>query len=49
MELTITRLGDVITIFPTQQNLKGAVAALRAVPRPATAEPREPIEVPGRA
>jgi antitoxin VapB len=49
MELTITRLGDVITIFPAQQNLEDAVAALRAIPKPSRVEIREPIEMPDRA
>lgn len=49
IELTITRLGDVITIFPAQQNLKDAVAALRAMPKPSAVEQREPIEIPERA
>lgn len=48
VEFTITRLGDVITIFPAQQNLKDAVAALRAMPKPAGVEKREPIEMPDR-
>lgn len=49
IELTITRLGDVITIFPAQQNLKDAVAALRAMPKPASVEKRAPIDLPDRA
>jgi antitoxin VapB len=49
VELNITRLGDVITIFPARQNLKDAVAALRALPRPSSVETREPIDVPERA
>ncbi len=48
VELTITRLGDVITIFPAQQNLKDAVAALRTTPKPSAIETREPIEMPDR-
>jgi len=48
MELTITRLGDVITIFPMRQNLKDAVAALRAVPKPTKVEQRDPIDMPDR-
>ena len=48
IELTITRLGDVITIFPARQNLKDAVAALRAAPKPSTVEKREPIDMPDR-
>ena len=48
MELTISRQGDVITIFPKRQNLKSAVAQLRAMPKPPTVEKREPIEMPDR-
>jgi antitoxin VapB len=48
VELTISRLGDVITIFPARQNLKDAVAALRAIPKPSTVEKREPIDMPNR-
>ena len=48
MELEITRLGDVITIFPARNSLKDAVAALRGMPRPARVEKRRPIEVPLR-
>jgi antitoxin VapB len=48
VELTITRHGDVITIFPVRQNLRSAVARLRAMPKPAAVEEREPIEVPDR-
>lgn len=48
MELTITRHGDVITIFPKRQDLKRAVARLRAMPKPSAIEPREPIEMPDR-
>jgi antitoxin VapB len=49
VELTITRSGDVITIFPARQNLKDAVAALRAMPKPSAVERREPIEMLERA
>lgn len=48
LELTISRLGDVITIFPARQNLKDSVAALRATPKPSTVEVRDPIEMPNR-
>ena len=48
VDLTITRHGDVITIFPVRQNLKQAVATLRAMPKPSCVEIREPIEVPDR-
>ena len=48
MELKITRLGDVITIFPARHSLKDAVAALRNLPKPPVVEKREPIEMPDR-
>lgn len=48
MELTITRLGDVITIFPARQNLKDAVAALRKMAKPSSVEKRDPIVMPRR-
>ncbi len=47
-ELTITPHGDVITILPRNQDLKAAVAELRAMPKPSAVEKREPIDVPGR-
>jgi antitoxin VapB len=48
VDLQITRLGDVITIYPARDSLKDAVAALRDLPKPPAVEPREPIEVPER-
>jgi antitoxin VapB len=48
VDLEITRLGDVITIFPARQSLKDAVAALRALPAPPAVEKREPVELPER-
>jgi antitoxin VapB len=47
IDLRITRLGDVITIYPARESLKDAVAKLRSLPKPAV-EIREPIEVPER-
>jgi antitoxin VapB len=47
-DLSITRHGDVITILPVRQNLRTAVARLRAMPKPTEVEQREPIEVPDR-
>ena len=47
-ELEITRSGDVITIYPTRQNLKAMVAELRRLPVPGEIETREPIELPDR-
>ena len=47
-ELQITRLGDVITIFPARSSLKDAVARLRAMPKPPEVERREAIEIPDR-
>jgi len=48
MVLNITRMGDVITIFPARHSLKDAVAILRDLPKPSEVELREPIEVPER-
>jgi antitoxin VapB len=48
LELKITRMGDVITIFPARQSLREAVATLRALPKPPAVEMREPIELPDR-
>jgi antitoxin VapB len=48
MDLEITRLGDIITIFPARGSLRDAVAALRRMPKPTRVEKRRPIEVPLR-
>ena len=48
IDLEITRLGDVITIFPARNSLKDAVAALRRMPKPVRVEKRQPIDVPLR-
>ena len=48
IDLEITRLGEVITIFPARNSLKDAVAALRRMPKPARVEKRQPIDVPVR-
>ena len=47
-ELTISRHGDVITLHPVRAGLKDAVARLRALPKPAEPERREPVEMPER-
>ena len=47
-ELTITPHGDVITILPRNQDLKAAVAELRAMPNPSAVEKRAPLDVPHR-
>jgi antitoxin VapB len=47
-DLRISRLGDVITIFPARGNLKDAVAILRDLPKPPEVERREPIDPPER-
>lgn len=49
LEVNITRLGDVITIFPQRRGLKDAIEALRRLPKPREIEVREAIEVPDRA
>jgi antitoxin VapB len=48
IDLKITRMGDVITIFPARNSLKDAVAMLRELPKPGEVEVREPIEIPER-
>ena len=48
LDLEITRLGDVITIFPMRDNMNDVVAALRRMPSPPRVEKRQPIEVPVR-
>jgi antitoxin VapB len=48
IELEITRLGEVITIFPARKSLSDAVGALRRMPKPSVVEQREPIDVPVR-
>ncbi len=48
-ELTITRMGDVITIAPVRARLKDAVAMLRSMPKPPSVEARDPIEMPDRS
>jgi antitoxin VapB len=48
-DLTITRSGDVITIFPARKDLQQAVQQLREMRRPSAVESRVPIEMPDRA
>jgi antitoxin VapB len=48
LDLEITRLGDIITIFPARNNMSDVVAALRRMPKPRHVEKRQPIEVPVR-
>ena len=48
IDLHITRLGDVITIFPARFSLKDAVATLRRMAKPPRGEKRQPIDVPLR-
>lgn len=43
-ELTITRTGDVITIYPARQNLKKMVEILRGMPKPTEIEQLERTE-----
>jgi antitoxin VapB len=49
IDLNITRMGDVITIFPARHSLKDAVAILRDLPKPPEVERREPIDLPERS
>jgi antitoxin VapB len=48
MDLEISRLGDVITIFPARNSMGEVVAALRRMPKPRSVEKRQPIQVPVR-
>jgi antitoxin VapB len=49
IELTITRTGEVITIYPKRTgSMEEMIAALRALPTPSEIEQREPIELPDR-
>jgi antitoxin VapB len=48
LDLNITRMGDVITIFPSRGSLKDAVAILRELPKPPEVESRTAIELPER-
>ncbi len=47
-DLNITRTGDVILIQPLTRDLREAVAALRAMPKPPDIEVHAPIEMPDR-
>jgi antitoxin VapB len=51
-DLQISRVGDVITIFPARSSVRGrlteAVAILRRLPNPPEIVQREPIELPDR-
>jgi antitoxin VapB len=49
VELSIARVGDVITIFPARPSLTQTVARLRTMPKPSAIEAREAIELPDRA
>jgi antitoxin VapB len=49
VDLEITRLGDVITIFPARARMSDVVAELRRLPKPRRVEKRQPIEVPTRS
>ena len=48
LDLEISRLGDVLTIFPARNNMSDVVAALRRMPKPHHVEKRQPIDVPVR-
>lgn len=48
LELTIARVGDVITIYPARPGLKDAFAALDALPMAPPMDPIERDELPER-
>lgn len=47
-EFQITRMGDVITIYPRRGSLKDDVALLRAMPKPPPLDQDDRIEMPDR-
>lgn len=47
-EFTITRSGDVITIFPARPSMEETIAALRALPSVPVIEDDERIDLPDR-
>ena len=47
-DLRISRMGEVIIIFPARGSLRDAVAILRDLPKPPEAEIREAIDLPER-
>lgn len=49
IELTVTRLGDVIVIAPARPTIKEAIAKLRAAPKSSSSQVRDPVEMPDRA
>lgn len=49
VELTVTRAGDVITIYPKRRDLREVVELLRKMPKlDIPEEPKDPIELPDR-
>jgi antitoxin VapB len=48
VDLEISRLGDVITIYPARNSMSDVVAMLRRMPKPPKVEKRRPIDVPLR-
>jgi antitoxin VapB len=48
IDLEISRLGDVITIFPARNNMSDIVAMLRRMPKPRRVEKRQSIQLPVR-
>jgi len=48
IDLEISRLGDVITIYPARNSMSDVVAALRRMPKPSRVEKRQTIDVPVR-
>jgi antitoxin VapB len=48
IELEVSRVGDVVTIYPARPSLKDAVAQLKRMAKPPRVEKRQPIELPAR-
>jgi antitoxin VapB len=47
-EFEVSRVGDVVTIYPARPSLKDAVAKLKQMPKPPRPEKRVPIDMPKR-
>ncbi len=48
IELEVSRVGDVVTIYPARPSLKDAVAQLKRMAKPTRVEKRQPIDMPTR-
>lgn len=47
-EFEISRVGDVVTLYPARPSLKDGIAKLKQMPKPPRLEKRTPIDIPKR-